>query len=329
MAYLSFVNFPIFNSSSTKDFETLAMEVYQHQLEHNPIYSKYCRLLGKRQATTVQEIPFLPVSFFKSHDVRASKNKPQIEFTSSGTTGAQTSSHFVTDLDVYNRSLDHSFQLEYGSHEDYTILALLPHYLERTGSSLVYMVQRWINKSNQTASGFYLNDLEKLSDQLAGLKRTQKKVILIGVTFALLELAERFPQSLENVILIETGGMKGMRKEIIKPELHRILKNAFASVTIHSEYGMTELLSQAYASNGIAFNCPPWMRVIARDTNDPLTLLPHERTGGINVIDLANYNSCPFIATQDLGTTNNDGTFEILGRFDHSDIRGCNLMAVS
>jgi hypothetical protein len=323
------LSFPIFDISSDQEFEKIAFKIYQFQRANNIVYNKYCELLGSRKITSFSEIPFLPISFFKSHRIITQTGNSEIEFTSSGTTGSTTSSHFVTDLNVYNKSLDRSFELEYGLHTDYTILALLPHYLEREGSSLVYMTQRWIEKCKQPASGFYLNDLERLSKKLVSLKQVDKKVILIGVTFALLELAEKYPQSLENTIIIETGGMKGMRKEIIKPELHRILKNAFPEVQIHSEYGMTELLSQAYAKDGIYFNCPPWMKVLTRDTNDPLSLLKNNRTGGLNIIDLANYNSCSFIATQDLGKSHDDGTFEVLGRFDHSDIRGCNLMAVS
>ncbi len=323
------MSFPIFEISSNREFEVIALEIYKFQRENNLVYNKYCKLLGNRKVTRCNEIPFLPISFFKSHRIISQTGNPEMEFTSSGTTGSTTSSHFITDLNVYDTSLDRSFELEYGLHEDYTILALLPHYLERTGSSLVYMTQRWIEKSKRPASGFYLNDIERLSHQLLSLKKAGEKIILIGVTFALLELAEKFPQSLENVIIIETGGMKGMRREIIKPELHRILKDSFPKVQIHSEYGMTELLSQAYAKDGIHFNCPPWMKVLTRDTNDPLTLLESDRTGGLNIIDLANYNSCSFIATQDLGKCHGDGTFEVLGRFDHSDIRGCNLMAVS
>lgn len=323
------MNFPVFDISNNLDFEKRALDVYLFQRDNNTVYNKYCQLLGDNEVTCVEEIPFLPISFFKSHRIIIGDAAPQLEFTSSGTTGSNTSSHYITDIGVYNDSLDYSFKFEYGLHEDYTILALLPHYLERTGSSLVYMVQRWVEKSKSSASGFYLNDLEKLAIQLQDLTSQGKKVILIGVTFALLELAEKFPQSLPNVILIETGGMKGMRKEIIKPELHKLLKSAFPNVSIHSEYGMTELLSQAYAKDGIHFQCPPWMKVLTRDTNDPLTLLKNDRTGGINVIDLANYNSCSFIATQDLGKKYSDGSFEVLGRFDHSDVRGCNLLAIS
>ncbi len=239
-----------------------------------------------------------------------------------------TSNHFVYDEKVYESSLDKSFERFYGNLEDYTILALLPHYLDRTGSSLVYMAQRWIKKSQQPDSEFYLRDLVKLASTLKKLQSKKQKTILIGVTFALLQLAEQYPMSLENTVIIETGGMKGMRKEIIRPELHRILKDAFPKAKIHSEYGMTELLSQAYALKNQRFTTPPWMAVSARDTNDPLSKIAHGKTGGLNIIDLANYDSCSFIATQDLGKTHADGTFEVLGRFDQSDVRGCNLMAV-
>lgn len=318
----------IFHIKNTAEFEEKALAIFQHQLEHNDIYGTYCRLLGSTNPKSVSEIPFLPISFFKSHKVLSSNNPPEVTFTSSGTTGMTTSKHHVTDRSVYDLSLDHSFKETYGNHEDYVILALLPHYLERSGSSLVYMVQRWIEKSNYTASGFYLHDLEKLASILKDLKQQNQKVILIGVTFALLQLAEKFPQELSQTIIIETGGMKGMRKEMIKEELHGILNNAFAKASIQSEYGMTELLSQAYASDGIHFNTPKWMKVLTRDTNDPLSLLDSSKTGGLNIIDLANYNSCSFIATQDLGKVLPDGTFQVLGRFDQSDIRGCNLMAV-
>lgn len=305
------------------------MEVYRYQLEHCEVYKKYCSLLGKPVALRVEDIPYLPISFFKTHQVTTNPDaKEEIIFTSSGTTGMQTSSHKVLDLQVYNKSLDHSFRQVYGNPENYIILALLPHYLERTGSSLVYMVDRWIRQSGNNQSGFYLNNLAELAQVLESVQKSERKLILIGVTFALLQLAEEFSMPLDNTIIIETGGMKGMRKELIKTELHNILKSAFPEVEIHSEYGMTELLSQAYAPDGIKFKTPSWMQVSARDTNDPLSRIAHGKTGGLNVIDLANMDSCSFIATQDLCKTYTDGTFEILGRFDHSDIRGCNLLAV-
>lgn len=318
----------IFHISSSSEFEEKALAVFHHQLEHNKVYGTYCKLIKRIRPQRVLEIPFLPISFFKSHHILSNTNAIEITFTSSGTTGMVTSKHHVTDCTVYDLSLDKSFELTYGNHQDYAVLALLPHYLERSGSSLVYMAQRWIEKSEHPSSGFYLNDIKELAALLKDLKEKNQKVILIGVTFALLQLAEQFPQELPQTIIIETGGMKGMRKEIIKQELHSILKTAFAKASIQSEYGMTELLSQAYASDGIHFTTPPWMQIMSRDTNDPLSLLGNSKTGGLNIIDLANYNSCSFIATQDLGKVMPDGSFQVLGRFDQSDIRGCNLLAV-
>ncbi|EAS20368.1 conserved hypothetical protein [Flavobacteria bacterium BBFL7] len=318
----------VFNITSSSNFEDLALAIFKYQLDHNTVYNQYCHLIDRTTPQTVDEIPYLPISFFKSHQIVTNSHKPQITFTSSGTTGMSTSKHHVLDTSVYDLSLDKSFRTTYGDHQDYAVLALLPHYLERTGSSLVYMAQRWIQKSSHPSSGFYLNNIDELAQVLKTLRQQHQKVILIGVTFALLQLAEKFPQELPQTIIIETGGMKGMRKEIIKQELHDILNNAFAKASIQSEYGMTELLSQAYASDGITFTTPPWMKVITRDTNDPLSLLQSSKTGGLNIIDLANYNSCSFIATQDLGKAFSDGSFQVLGRFDQSDIRGCNLMAV-
>ncbi len=323
------MRFPVFDIKSTAQFENIAMDIYRYQLQNCAVYGKYCALLGKPVAKNVNEISFLPISFFKTHTVISNeKVKEEIIFISSGTTGSVTSSHHVLDLDIYNRSLDHSFQQYYGDPKEYTILALLPHYLERTGSSLVYMVDRWITQSENDTSGFYLNNLAELAEILNSLQNSNRKVILIGVTFALLQLAEQFPMQLNNTIIIETGGMKGMRKEMIKTELHNVLKSAFAKAQIHSEYGMTELLSQAYAPDGIHFQTPAWMQVSTRDTNDPMSSIGHGKTGGLNVIDLANVESCAFIATQDLGKTYAGGTFEVLGRFDHSDIRGCNLLSI-
>lgn len=321
-------DFSIFSINSEHAFEKAALAVFNYQFENNTVYNQYCTLIKRTNPTTVSEIPYLPIAFFKSHAVKSTRNDGVITFTSSGTTGAITSNHIVTDLSVYDKSLDASFTAVYGNHSDYVVLALLPHYLERSGSSLVYMAQRWIDKSTHPESGFYLHEIDQLAQVLTKLNKAGKKVLLIGVTFALLQLAQEYAMPLEHTIIIETGGMKGLRKEIIKPELHAILSQAFPHAQIHSEYGMTELLSQAYASNGIDFTTPAWMRVTARDTNDPLTNIAHGKTGGLNIIDLANYNSCAFIATQDLGKTASDGSFQVLGRFDNSDIRGCNLMAV-
>ena len=323
------MRFPVFTIDSKQAFEKAALDIYRYQLQENKVYGKYCRLINKTNAKSIEDIPFLPIQFFKSHNIISTNKTAETTFTSSGTTGSTVSKHYVTDLKVYDASLDHSFRQTYGSIEDYVVLALLPHYLDRTGSSLVYMAQRWINQSKKPESGFYLNNLEELSQVLKNLKKSKQKIILIGVTFALLQLAEDYAMPLENTIIIETGGMKGMRKEIVKPELHQILRNAFPKASIQSEYGMTELLSQAYASDGINFTTPPWMKVTTRDTNDPFSRIGNGKTGGLNIIDLANFNSCSFIATQDLGKSFQDGTFQVLGRFDHSDIRGCNLMAVN
>jgi hypothetical protein len=276
----------------------------------------------------VEEIPFLPIQFFKSHAVLSSTQAVKETFTSSGTTGSSVSKHMVTDLSWYTKSYTKGFEHFYGPIEEYTVLGLLPNYLERDGSSLIYMVDDFIKKSNNPASGFYLNNLTELSKTLIALDKKGEKVLLIGVTFALLDLIERQQFKLQNTIIMETGGMKGRRKEIIRNELHEILSAGFGVSKIYSEYGMTELLSQGYSSGDGVFDCPPWMKILARDTEDALTMVGTNKTGGLNVIDLANYNSCSFIATQDLGKVDNNGCFEVLGRFDHSDIRGCNLMVM-
>jgi phenylacetate-coenzyme A ligase PaaK-like adenylate-forming protein len=274
--------------------------------------------------TSIQDIPFLPIEFFKSHSIISNDNPIEKTFTSSGTTGQDVSQHHITDLSIYTESFIRGFEHFYGTTEDYRILALLPSYLEREGSSLVYMCNRLIENSQHQESGFYLHNLEDLAKILS--QKSEKKTLLIGVSYALLDLAEQFPQKLENVIVMETGGMKGKRTEMIKSELHDVLKKAFQLNTIHSEYGMTELLSQAYSKNNGIFETPPWMKVIIRDTQDPFTILNHQQTGGINIIDLANINSCSFIATQDLGKTIDEYSFELKGRFELSDIRGCNLL---
>ena len=320
----------IFNIQNETDFERCALQVFKHQFENNKVYRSFCDLLyiHPSDVKEVADIPFLPIQFFKSHAVLSSTQAVQETFTSSGTTGSSVSKHMVTDLSWYTKSYTKGFEYFYGPIEDYTVLGLLPNYLERDGSSLIYMVDDFIKKSNKPASGFYLNNLTELSKTLIALDKKGEKVLLIGVTFALLDLIERQQFKLQNTIIMETGGMKGRRKEIIRNELHEILCAGFGVSKINSEYGMTELLSQGYSSGDGVFDCPPWMKILARDTEDALTMVGTNKTGGLNVIDLANYNSCSFIATQDLGKVDNNGSFEVLGRFDHSDIRGCNLMVM-
>ena len=320
----------VFNIQDQSDFKTCALQVFRHQFKNNAIYRSFCDLLyiHSSDVKEVEEIPFLPIQFFKSHAVLSSTQAVQETFTSSGTTGSSVSKHMVTDLSWYTKSYTKGFEHFYGPLEEYTVLGLLPNYLERDGSSLIYMVDDFIKKSNKPASGFYLNNLTELSKTLIALDKKGEKVLLIGVTFALLDLIERQQFKLQNTIIMETGGMKGRRKEIIRNELHEILCAGLGVSKIHSEYGMTELLSQGYSSGDGVFDCPPWMKILARDTEDALTMVGTNKTGGLNVIDLANYNSCSFIATQDLGKVDNNGRFEVLGRFDHSDIRGCNLMVM-
>ena len=321
----------IFNIQSEQAFNELALEVFNHQFNNNKVYRSFCDLLyvHPSEVKCVEDIPFLPIQFFKTHHVLSSSDPIQRTFTSSGTTGSITSSHFVTDLNIYETSFTKGFEAFYGTPEDYVVLALLPSYLEREGSSLIYMVDAFIKQSNQPESGFYLNNLSELKDTLIKLDSEGKKVLLIGVSFALLDLVETYQFNLKHTIIMETGGMKGRRKELIRDELHAQLKQGFGVDTIHSEYGMTELLSQGYSKGNGLYNCPPWMRILTRDTEDALSIQPMGKTGGgINVIDLANINSCSFIATQDLGRVYNNGSFEVIGRFDHSDIRGCNLMVL-
>ena len=320
----------VFNIQNQSDFKTCALQVFRHQFKNNGVYRSFCDLLyiHSSDVKEVEEIPFLPVQFFKSHAVLSSTQAVKETFTSSGTTGSSVSKHMVTDVSWYTKSYTKGFEHFYGPIEDFTVLGLLPNYLERDGSSLIYMVDDFIKKSNNPASGFYLNNLTELSKTLIELDKKGEKVLLIGVAFALLDLIESQQFKLQNTIIMETGGMKGRRKEIIRNELHEILCAGFGVSKIYSEYGMTELLSQGYSSGDGVFDCPPWMKILARDTEDALTMVGANKTGGLNVIDLANYNSCSFIATQDLGKVDNNGRFEVLGRFDHSDIRGCNLMVM-
>ena len=318
----------IFSITNQKEFESLALEIFRFQFAKNKVYRQFCRLLEREpeKVTTTEQIPFLPIEFFKSHEILSSEDPVKVTFTSSGTTGSSTSSHPVTDPRTYEESFRKGFEKFYGDISEYAVLALLPSYLERQGSSLIFMIRDLIERSGNSHSGFYLHDLEELKEKLIKLDAAGQKVLLIGVSFALLDLVESFSFQLKNTIVMETGGMKGRRKEMVREELHSILAKGFGVDKIHSEYGMTELLSQAYSKGEGIFECPPWMRILIRDPEDALELLPSGKTGGLNVIDLANINSCSFIATQDLGKFLPDGRLEILGRFDNSDIRGCNLM---
>lgn len=312
------------------------MAVFRYQSAENPVYKRYIETLGLEPSaiSVPEQIPFLPVEFFKRFDVVSGARQPDaVIFTSSGTTGNITSKHIVSDVSLYEKSFRKGFELFYGDIRDYAIFALLPSYLEREGSSLIYMVNALIKDSQNEHSRFYLNATKEMTGWLMlrenFLKKEEnkeKKNLLLGVTYALLDLAEEHKLKLENTIVMETGGMKGKRREMVREELHEALCKGFGVDAIHSEYGMTELLSQAYSKGNGIFNCPPWMQVMIRDTNDPFTFLPENKTGGINVIDLANINSCSFISTQDLGKKYSDGSFEVLGRFDNSDIRGCNLL---
>ncbi|SIP94266.1 Acyl-protein synthetase, LuxE [Maribacter ulvicola] len=320
----------IFDIQTEGEFLTQALRIFKFQYNNNPVYQAFCSYLNVAPSTvhTLEQIPFLPIEFFKSKNVLSTTNNPEITFTSSGTTGSETSKHFVTDLSLYEQSYLKAFKYFYGDIKDYCVLALLPSYLERTGSSLIYMADDLIKKSNHPKSGFFLNEYEQLHLLLRELQKTDTKILIIGVSFALLEFTEQYQMSLHNTIIMETGGMKGRRKEIVRQELHELLSMGFGVKHIHSEYGMTELLSQAYSKGNGIFDCPDWMKILVRDTEDPLSYLNNGKSGGINVIDLANINSCSFIATQDLGKINPNGTFEIIGRFDNSDIRGCNLMVL-
>ncbi|MFA9187278.1 acyl transferase [Flavobacterium sp. FBOR7N2.3] len=320
----------IFTISSQKQFEKIALKVFRFQYENNLVYKEFCDFLKTdvQRVKTIQQIPFLPIQFFKSHQVVSNSAPIQTIFSSSGTTGTITSKHLVTDVTLYEESYRKGFSEFYGNIENYVVLALLPSYLERDGSSLIYMVEDLIQLSNHPESGFYLHNHDDLIKKLIELENAGQNVILIGVTYALLDLIEKEKFNLQNTIIMETGGMKGKRKEMIREELHEQLCDGFGVSAIHSEYGMTELLSQAYSLGNGVFECPSWMQILIRDTEDALTYIPQGKTGGINVIDLANINSCSFIATQDLGKKYPNNSFEVLGRFDNSDIRGCNLMVV-
>lgn len=316
----------IFAITSQEEFNAVALEIFSFQYKTNPVYRQFCDYLkiNPQEINQVKSIPFLPIELFKNHVILSGNGEAQVIFESSGTTGSITSRHHLLDSGLYEDSFSKAFRQFYGNPKDYRILALLPNYLERQGSSLVYMVNQLIEESKHTESGFFLDNRDALRELL--IKGSDKKTLLIGVSFALLDMVEEGELKLKNTIVMETGGMKGRRKELTRKELHDILKSGFEVDAIHSEYGMTELLSQAYASANGEFECPPWMKLMIRDINDPLSLAPAGKTGGLNVIDLANLYSCSFLATSDLGRETETGKTEILGRFDYSDMRGCNLM---
>ena len=316
----------IFEINTAQDFNNLALQAFHYQYQQVPIYRQFVTLLNVavESVKTVEEIPFLPISFFKTQQVK-DQYPAQLVFSSSGTTGMQVSNHFVHDLSLYQQAFTTGFEYRYGALEDYLILALLPSYLERTGSSLIHMLDRMIQVSKYRESDFYLHNFEKLYHVLQSLANRKIKIILLGVTFALLDFVEQFQLNMPDLIVMDTGGMKGRRKELLREEVHAKLKAGFGVHTIHSEYGMTELLSQAYSKTDGHFECPPWMQVMARDTGDPLQLIENGKTGGLNIIDLANIHSCCFIASEDLSKVSANG-FQVLGRFDYSEVRGCNLM---
>ncbi len=317
------------------DFEAVAVELFQFQYEFNNTYKEYCNALkiDRNYVTSSSQIPFLPIQFFKSRTIKTGTFEEAAVFESSGTTGSISSKHFVKDLSIYESSFLQSFTEFYGNISEYCIIGLLPSYFERKGSSLVYMVDKMITQSGHANSGFYLYDFEALKNILDLNEVRQQKTLLIGVSYALLDFSEKFQMQLNHTIVMETGGMKGRREELSKQELHKQLKHNFGVNEIHSEYGMTELLSQAYSKGNGIFNCPPWMKIMVRELDNPLETISDFNVipsyfGGINVIDFANINSCCFIATEDAGIVYADGSFEITGRIEDSDIRGCGLMIV-
>jgi phenylacetate-coenzyme A ligase PaaK-like adenylate-forming protein len=320
----------IFQIKSDSDFNETALEVFYFQYQQISIYRQWVDYLhiDPKDVRELHQIPFLPIRFFKEHKIIREKQQEEIIFSSSGTTGMSRSQHYVSDLSIYETAYRKSFEYFYGSIKDYVVLALLPSYMEREGSSLIYMAEDLIEISQHKESGFYLNEHKEIIKMLENLKQEHKKVLLLGVSFALLDLAENHKIDFPELVIMETGGMKGRRKEMVREELHAIYRAGFGVKDIHSEYGMTELLSQAYSKGNGVFNTPPWMKVLIRDTNDPLSLIGENRSGGVNIIDFANLNSCAFIATQDVGKIIDNTSFEILGRFDNSDVRGCNLLVI-
>jgi hypothetical protein len=320
----------LLRQSQPIDFSQTALALFRYQALHNPVYRDYLQHLGvqPQEVSQLEEIPFLPIEFFKTHEVKTGEFVPEVTFYSSGTTQMSRSRHLVASLDWYTQTTKRIFEHYYGPLTDYGLLALLPSYLEQGGSSLVSMVDYFIKESGQQEEGFYLRDHDKLLQTIKQVQQRKKKILLIGVSYALLDWADELKgrEDFSGVTIMETGGMKGRRREMIREELHAYLKKGFGVDAIHSEYGMTELLSQAYSMGDGLFKPGYTMRVLLRDLNDPFDIRPEMRSGGINVIDLANVDSCAFIETKDIGRLQPNGEFEVLGRFDNSDIRGCNLL---
>lgn len=317
-------------SVNSLTFDDLALEIFRLQYDQNPVYRSYVNALGKHPADIkgADEVPFLPIEFFKTKNVKTGEWNTNCVFESSGTGQAETSKHQVFDEAFYLQNCLTSFESIYGAVKGYTILALLPSYLERSNSGLVSMVNYFIKETGKDASGFFLNEFQALNDVLLSLRDRNEKVLLIGVTFGLLDFSEAFQMSFPDLIVMETGGMKGRREEMIREDVHEVLKKAFNVEHIHSEYGMTELFSQAYSIGEGVFKPSPTMKVIARDLNDPLTYPFSGRNGGLNIIDLANFKTSSFIETKDMGVVHEDGTFEVRGRIDNAELRGCNLMII-
>jgi len=316
--------------SGDADFESLALDVFRYQAANNKVYGDFVRQLGIQhdQVNHVKDIPFLPAEIFKTHEVITGEKKFEKIFTSSGTTQQQPAKHFIKDIEFYDKVSGHIFTKMFGDLGDFTILALMPSPEERPDSSLIHMVNSFIEKSSNEGSGFYLGRDEELQSMLNTVHKSRRKTLLFGLTYALLDFAESHPVDFTNLMVMETGGMKGQRREMVREEVHAILNAKFGVRSVCSEYGMSELLSQAYSKGEGRFRSPAWMKILIRDTYDPLEYVPQSKTGGINIIDLANIDSCAFLATQDLGKLHEDGTFEVLGRFDEADVRGCNLMVL-
>ena len=317
-------------------FESLALELFRFQYEYNAVYRDYCRALSvdPQKINSINKIPFLPIGFFKTHRITMDGPGEEAVFESSGTTGSTSSRHFVKKLELYKKSFLLAFKKFYGSADQYCILGLLPSYLERKNSSLVMMVDELIKQSHHPLSGFYLDDHEKLYKTILHNEILKQPTILIGVTYALLDFTEKYQPELRYTTVMETGGMKGRREELTRQEVHSVLKSKLGVPYVHSEYGMTELLSQAYSKGEGLFNCPGWLKIVIREEDDPLSVLTADKidnkiiSGAINIIDLANIYSCAFIATDDAGKLHPDGRFEVMGRIDNSDIRGCSLLAL-